>query len=171
MKRALYAGLVFGLVPLQTTMLTYVSIGGIRPDLCLVATCLVGFLAGEVEGMMLGLALGFVQDLFSASDLWLNLVTKAMIGLFAGVAARHLASATPAAILGTILAVSALSGMVFLGTVRGAGGLAEMGVALVSVVVPQALFDALVGAGTYWLIAGRTRLHPTTQVGTVPFAG
>ncbi len=171
MKRALYAGLIFGLVPFQSTILTYVSIGGVRPDLCLVATCLVGFLAGEVEGMMLGLALGFVQDLFSASDLCLNLVTKAMIGLIAGVAARHLASATPLAMLGTILAVSALSGIMFLGMLRAAGGLAEMGVAFVSIVLPQAFFDAVVGAGVYWLIAGRSRVHPTPEVGTIPFAG
>jgi cell shape-determining protein MreD len=170
-KRALYAGLVFGLVPFQSTILSYGSLGGVRPDLCLVATCLVGFLAGEMEGMMLGLALGFVQDLFSASDLCLNLVTKAMIGLLAGVAARHLASATPLAVLGTILAVSALSGVIFLAAVRGAGGPAEMGMAFLTIVLPQALFDAGIGAGVYWLIAGRARMQPTTEVRTVPFAG
>ena len=54
MKRALYAGPVLGLVPIQTTVLQYASIGGIRPYLCLIAVCLVGFVAGEREGMLLG---------------------------------------------------------------------------------------------------------------------
>lgn len=157
MKPALYAGLVLGLVPVQMTVLHHVSLGGIRPDLCLIASCLVGFLFGELEGMLLGLLLGFVQDFFSAGELWLNMVTKGTIGLLAGLAVRYLAYTTPMAILGTILGLSCLSGTVFLLAVRTGGGLAEAVLAVRSVLIPQAAFDAVLGAGLYWLIADRVR--------------
>ena len=77
MKTLLFISLIFLLVPLQTTVLSSISPFGIRPDLCLVAACLMGFLTGQVHGFVLGFFLGFVQDLFSASDLWLNTITKA----------------------------------------------------------------------------------------------
>jgi len=167
-KQMLYAGLVFGLVPVQTTVLHYASIGGMRPDLCLVTACLVGFLAGEFEGMMLGLALGFMQDLFSAGELWLNMVTKGSIGLLAGLAGRYLANATPVAMLATMLGLSILSGTVFLVSVRTGQGLADAFLAVRSVMLPQAVLDAAVGVGVYWLIVSRGRPDQATQEKTSP---
>lgn len=72
MKTGLFVGFILLLVPLQTTVLGSISPFGIRPDLCLIAACLIGFLTGQVQGLIMGFFLGFVQDLFSASDLWLN---------------------------------------------------------------------------------------------------
>ncbi len=163
MKQALYAGLLLGLVPIQTTVLHYASIGGIRPDLCLIAACLAGFVAGEREGMMLGFALGFIQDLFSAGELWLNLVTKGLIGFLAGLVGRFLANATPVAMLATLLGLSVVSGTVFLMAVRMGEGLADLFFVTRSILLPQALFDAAVGTGAYWLIARRGRTDHATQ--------
>ena len=58
MKFVVYALLAMVVVPLQTTLLHYVSILGVRPDLGLIAACLVGFLGGELDGLILGLILG-----------------------------------------------------------------------------------------------------------------
>lgn len=154
MKQVLYLILVFGLVPIQTTVLAYASVGGIRPDLCLVAASLVGFFAGELDGLLLGLALGFVQDLFSAGELWLNLVTKGSAGFLAGMAGRYVANTTTVTALVTVLGLSFLSGTVFLLTVR-AGGLTDVFFAIRSVLLPQAVWDAALAAGMYWLLAKR----------------
>lgn len=140
-------------MPLQSTLLHHVSVGGIRPDLCLVAACLVGFATNEFEGVLFGLALGFVQDVFSASDLWLNMVTKSVIGGVGGLMGRHLANATPPAVLGTLGAVSVLSSLVFLFWGRGPGGLADLYDNVRTVLLPQALFDTALGALGYWVIA------------------
>lgn len=169
MKQALYAGLLLGLVPIQTTVLDHVSISGIRPDLCLIAACLVGFFAGERDGMVLGFALGFVQDLFSAGELWLNLVTKGLIGFLAGLVGRLLANATPAAMLATLLGLSVVSGTIFLMAVRVGESLADLFYVVRAVLLPQALFDAAVGTGAYWLIARHGRTQDATQEGPTPF--
>ncbi len=156
MKQALYLLLVFGLVPIQTTVLTYAGLGGVRPDLCLVAAILVGFFAGELDGLLLGLVLGFVQDLFSAGELGLNLVAKGSAGFLAGMAGRYVTNTTPITVLATVFGLSLLSGTVFLLTV-GAGGLAGVSFAIWSVLLPQALWDATLGGAGYWLVARHFR--------------
>ncbi len=157
MKAAIYAGLALVLVPVQVTLLQYTMIEGIRPDLCLALVCLVGFLVGEREGLLMGLALGFVQDLFSVGVWWLNFVTKGVIGLLAGVVGRHLVQTTSLSFLTLMLSVSSLSGLVFLFAGRSIGVLGDEVATLRYVLLPQAAYDAAVAVGFYWLLAGRLR--------------
>jgi rod shape-determining protein MreD len=171
MKRWLYAGLILGLVPLQTTLLKYVSVAGIRPDLCLIATCLVGFVAGEAEGVLLGLALGFMQDLVSSGEAWLNMLTKGTIGLLAGIAGRHLARTTSSAVFVVVLTVSALASLAFL--LVGWSGLsaADAVLAIRSILLPQALFDATVAAAIFWLFSTRRDGDGRLPHGVIHFDG
>jgi rod shape-determining protein MreD len=150
----------------QTTLLPHVSVAGIRPDLCLVAVCLVGFVAGEVEGGWFGLAIGFVQDLFSASDVWLNMLIKGLIGAAAGLIGRHLAHPTPTAILSTLGALSFVSGAVALLWAQAPQTWDDVFVSLRLVLVPQTIYDTVMGALGYWLLAGRTlRQSLETDIG------
>lgn len=162
MKAAGYAMLVLMVVPLQVTLFQYLSIGGIRPDLCLALVCLIGFLIGEREGLLLGVALGFMQDLFSVGGWWLNLATKGVAGLLAGVVGRQLVQTTPLSFLTLVLSLSSLSGLVFLFAGRSIGDLGEEAATLISVLVPQAAYDAAIAVGLYWLLAGRVR-KPSSQ--------
>jgi rod shape-determining protein MreD len=155
MKRWLYAGLIVGLVPLQTTIWQHVSIAGISPDLCLVATCLVGIVMGEREAILLGLALGALQDLFSPGDAWLNMLTKGMMGLVSGMAGRHLTAMTPVAVLVFVAAVSVCSGVSFLVFGWPALDTTDLFVAIRSILLPQALFDGTLAAGVFWLLTLR----------------
>jgi rod shape-determining protein MreD len=155
MKRWLYAGLLVGLVPLQTTIWQHVSIAGISPDVCLVVTCLVGILRGEKEAILLGLALGFLQDLFSPGEAWLNMLTKGITGLIAGIAGRHLTAMTPVAVLVFVFALSGSSGLSFLFVGWPALDTADLFLAIRSILLPQALFDGTLAAGLFWLLTLR----------------
>ncbi len=152
MKALLYLLLVVGLVPLQTTVLGHVSVLDVRPDLCLIAACLIGFLAGETEGLLMGGALGFVQDLFSAGAWGLNLAGKGAVGFLAGLLWRQMANPTPPAILLAVLGLSLFCGTIFLAALRIGGGLPDPWFAVRAVTVPQALLDGALGAGLYWLL-------------------
>lgn len=154
MKPALYVGLAVGLVPVQTTILEHLSVAGIRPDVCLIAASLIGFFGGPADGAMMGLLLGFEQDLFSAGDSWLNLGTKAAIGLLAGMVGRYVAHATLASVVPVMLGLSVCSSLAFV--IAGAGG-GETLAAVQSVLLPQAVFDTAVGMGLYWILAERFR--------------
>ena len=152
MKIRLFIGLILLLVPLQTTVLGSVSPFGIRPDLCLVAACLVGFLTGQVHGFVLGFFLGFVQDLFSASDLWLNTITKACVGFFSGLIAKNLANTAPYAAFALTILFSLFSGVVFLVSSRMGMDILEILHGFPAILLPQALFDGLVAVSIHWAI-------------------
>lgn len=152
MKTGLFASLILLLVPLQATVLGSVSPFGVRPDLCLVAACLVGFLTGQVQGLVLGFLLGFVQDLFSASDLWLNTITKASVGFFSGLVARNLANTASHSVFFLMAIFSIFSGVVFLVSSRVGMDLAEVLHGFPTILLPQALFDGLVAVGVHWAI-------------------
>jgi cell shape-determining protein MreD len=137
----------------------------VRPDLCLIASFLIGFLAGEFDGVMMGLALGFVQDLFSGGDSGLNFMTKGLVGLLAGLAGRHLANTTNLAVLALLLSASLLSGLVFVLWSWSGEGLADGLLFVQSVLLPQAVYDAALGAGIYWIMAGRRGEHRAFQDG------
>ncbi|HVG02904.1 MAG TPA: hypothetical protein VM842_08435 [Nitrospira sp.] len=154
MKFLLYAVLALMVVPFQTTLLHYLSVLGVRPDLGLVAACLVGFLGGEIDGLILGLLLGCFQDMLSAGDLWINVVTKGGAGFLAGLAGRHMAHVTPAVLAVGLVIFSCLSSGVFLYAMN-PPGFEEIWVGVRSTVLVQAAFDAAIGAGLYMIFRRR----------------
>ena len=158
MKFLLYGGLVLLLVPVQTTLLPHVAVWGIKPDLGLVVAAVVGLVAGELEGLLVGLAIGWVLNLYSAGDLWLSLVTTSGAGLFAGLLGRQVAQVTPTILAIGILLLSMAGGLVAVLSMKNAT-LSDTWWMVQSVVVPQACFDAVLGAGLLWLLGQRFMLQ------------
>ena len=154
MKVLLYLGLVLLLVPVQTTLLPHVSLWGIKPDLGLVIAAVIGLVAGELEGLLVGLAIGWVLNLYSAGDLWLSIVTTGGAGLFAGLLGRQVAQVTPTILCIGLLTLSLAGGVVAVFSVKNAT-MSETWWMIQSVVLPQACFDALLGAGVLWLMEQR----------------
>jgi len=145
MKLAAYAALVLLVIPIQIALLDRISVAGIRPDLALVVVCLIGLYRGEVEAVLVGLAMGFTQDLFSGAEHWGNLCLKPILGLIAGLASRNLVNLTWAFVLVLLLGLSLLSGsvMYLLKSLTGPG--ANFFLAAREVVLPQACYDAVFG--------------------------
>lgn len=154
MKFLLYLGLVLLLVPVQTTLLPHVSVWGIKPDLGLVFAAVIGLVAGELEGLLVGLAIGWVLNLYSAGDLWLSLVTTGGAGLFAGLLGRQVAQVTPTILCVGLLALSLAGGLVGVFSVKNAT-ISDSWWMIQSIVLPQACFDAVLGAGLLWLMEQR----------------
>jgi hypothetical protein len=154
MKPLLYAALVVFLVPVQTTLLPHLAIWDVKPDLGLVVAALIGVLAGELEGLLVGLAIGWVLNLYSAGDLWLNLLMTGGTGLFMGLLARHVAEVTPTVLSVGLLVLSLAGGLVAVFGMKQAT-IADTWWMVQSVVIPQACFDAVVGAALLWLLGQR----------------
>ena len=161
MKFLFYLILVLLLVPLQTTLLPHLSVWNIKPDLGLVAAAFVGLFAGEMEGLLVGLAIGWVLNLFSAGELWLSLLTNGGVGLFAGFLGRQVSQVTSISLGVGLLLVSLASGLLAAMNFKNLD-MSQMWWMVESIVLPQACFDAAVGAGLYWLLSQRfdvTRLR------------
>jgi len=155
MKVLFYAALVLIVVPLQTTLLHHVNILDVRPDVGLIAVCLVGFFGGELDGLILGVVLGWSQDLLSAGELWVNVVSKGGAGFLAGLAGRHFAYITPTVLLIGLAAISCISSLAFVYSMR----ISDWDViwhVIYSKVVIQGALDAAVGTAAYWLFMRRS---------------
>jgi len=158
MKVPLYALLIALLVPLQAIVLPHLSVWDVKPDLGLVAVCLIGFLAGELEGVVAGLAVGWVMSLFSADDLGYSMLTKGGVGFLSGLAGRQIAHMTPAVLALGLMIASAMAGLIMVASLRLSDD-QDLWWALRTVVLPQACFDAVVGGLVYWLAWSRLNIE------------
>jgi len=154
MKFLLYLILVLLLVPVQTTLLPHLSVWNIKPDLGLVAAAFVGLFAGEMEGLLVGLAIGWVLSLFSAGEFWLSLLTNGGVGLLAGFLGRQVSQVTSISVGVGLLLVSLASGLLAAANFKNLD-LSQVWRMVESIALPQACFDGLVGAGLYWLLSQR----------------
>ena len=154
MKTLLYALLLAGLVPVQSILMPHLSVWGVKPDLGLVVVCLIGLFRGELEGLLVGLALGWVLSLFSAEDLASSMVSKGVVGYVAGLAGRQVVHVTPVVLIVGLLAISCFAGLftVFSLTLNEEQ---DLWWAIRAVVLPQACFNAAVGGALYWLVWSR----------------
>lgn len=158
MKALWYAVLIAGLVPIQSILLPHASVWDVKPDVGLIAVCLVGLFGGELEGLLVGLALGWIMSLFSAGDLASSMVTKGGVGFLAGFAGRQVAHITPVVLVLGLLATSCLAGLVTALFLK-PNDEQDLWWALRAVVLPQACFDAVIGGALYWLVWSRLNVE------------
>ena len=92
-------------------LLSHVSVWGVKPDLGLIVVCLVGLFAGELEGLGVGLAVGWVMSLFSAEALIPSMMTKGAVGYMAGLAGRQVVYLTPVVLVIGLLIISSMAGL------------------------------------------------------------
>jgi uncharacterized membrane protein len=157
MKVLFYLMLVLMLVPLQTTLLPHVSVWNIKPDLGLVSAALVGVFAGELEGLLVGLTIGWVLSLFSAGELWVSLLTNGGVGLLTGFLGRQVSQVTSISLVAGLLLMSLASGLLGAMSFKGLD-ISQIWWMAESIVIPQACFDGVMGAGFYWLLSRRLDL-------------
>lgn len=158
----MYSIVILLLVPLQTTLLPHVSIWGLTPDVGLAVAALIGLFAGELEGLIVGLAIGWILNMYSACDLWVSLITKGGVGLLAGLLGQHVAHVTPTVVSVGLLIFSAVGGAMAVLTMKSAVG-TDIWWMVQSMVLPQACLDAVAGAGLFyvanqWLAGDRVLL-------------
>ncbi len=72
------------LVLLQTTIIRFLSIGGITPDLLVIWIAYVALKHGQIPGTVAGFGIGLVIDLISGDFLGLSAVSKTLSGFIAG---------------------------------------------------------------------------------------
>lgn len=158
MKATVWATLIVGLVSVQAVFLPHTTVWGVMPDLGLIVVCLVGLFGGELEGLLLGLALGWIMSLFSATDLATSMITKGAVGYVAGIAGRHVVYLAPAVLLLGILLASCASGLLAAALLN-LSDQQDWWWAVRTVVVPQAVIDAMVGGALYWLVWSRLNIQ------------
>ena len=158
MKVLLYFVVIVGLVPIQSVLLPHISLWDVKPDLGFVAVCLVGLIAGELDGLLVGLAIGWAMSLFSAQDLITDAVLKGAVGLVAGLAGRQVVYLSPLVFVAGLLVVSCLAGLITPFVLK-LSVQQDWWWAVWTIVLPQACLDAVIGGAIYWLMWSRLNIE------------
>jgi hypothetical protein len=158
MKGLIYFAVIVGLVPVQSVLLPHISLWGVKPDLGFVAVCLIGLVQGELDGLLVGLALGWAMSLFSAQDLTSGAALKGTVGFIAGLAGRQVVYLSPVVLVVGLLVVSCLAGLVTPFVLK-LSVQQDWWWAIWAVVFPQACLDAVIGGLIYWLMWSRLNIE------------
>ena len=105
MKTLIYGAIILGIVPIQSVLLPHLTLWGVKPDLGVVAVCLIGLINGELDGLLVGIAIGWALSLFSAQDVITGAMLKGALGFAAGLAGRHVVYLSPLVLVSGLLAV------------------------------------------------------------------
>ena len=136
-------------VILQSTALDRITVAGVRPDLFLILVVGASLRLSPEGVTLLGFTLGLLQDALSGGPLGLNAFALSLIGFLTGGLTPDLQtdrSRTHFVLLSSAGLLSGLSSL-FLLSVLGSGGV-ERPVAMgLRLIVPTALYTALVGTG------------------------
>lgn len=143
--------LCLGVVLAQATFSAFLSVNGIQPDLCFVLACVMGFLAGEYKGLMIGLAVGLFQDLLAPGGIGLNIILKGLAGALAGITTHTISTVTGPAVLLISLALSLGCGLASLVVAYPVVDAFVLLYAFPSVLVPQGLYNSILTLGVFWL--------------------
>ena len=158
MKALLYFVVIVGVVPIQSVLLSHISLWDVKPDLGFVAVWLVGLIAGELDGLLVGLALGWAMSLFSAQDLMSGAIMKGAVGFVAGLAGRQVVYLSPVVFVAGLLVVSCSAGLITPFVLK-LSVQQDWWWAVWTIVLPQACLDAVIGGAIYWLMWSRMNIE------------
>jgi rod shape-determining protein MreD len=158
MKPRVYLIILLVLTPLQASLFSPLSLGGITPDLGLAVLYCIGLLSGPVEAAFAGIAMGLLQDVGSASLIGFSGLTRGIVGLSIGFLGRRvldIQSPSNVVFLVVFSLAEALLAAVFLDITYGTIPLAGL---FFGRMIPRALTTALVGYGLLRLVTNRQAL-------------
>ena len=151
MKMLIYGAIIVGIVPVQSVLLPHFTLWGVKPDLGVVAVCLIGLIGGELDGLLVGVAIGWALSLFSAQDVMPGAMLKGGLGFVAGLAGRQMVYLSPLVLMSGLLVVSCLVGLVTPFVLK-LNPQQDLWWAVWNVALPQACLDALIGGAIYWVM-------------------
>ena len=145
-------------MPIQTTLMDYFSIQGIKPDLALIVVFLIGLKMGEMDGLLMGLMIGFMMDLFSGGILAINLLTKPLVGWISAIPGRVVLATHIFFSTALLFGLSLGMGLVTYLYLQIFGETMNLWSTFKLIIFPQALYDMALGALLIVLIARRHKI-------------
>ncbi len=82
--------IIFAVV-LQTTLVNYLAVLRVKPDLLLMIVLYIGFKSGPLRGELSGFLSGLLEDIFSGNLIGINALSKTILGNLAGLGRDKLA--------------------------------------------------------------------------------
>ncbi len=151
---------IISLLLIQTTLLEYSEIAGIKPNLLLVLAVCAGLLTGSSEGAVIGFFAGLAHDLATGTVFGLYALLSAAAGYLTGMINRRLYRDNIIVLIAAVFAASVVfESAVFLlfgwgelltGSLMGEA--AKIGFAVTRIILPEAAYNCLASVPLYYII-------------------
>lgn len=135
---------------LQSTLFTFLQVAGVKPDLVLMLVVFNGFLHGSREGAFLGFLAGLAQDIFTGNYIGLNALTKMMAGYLVGLAEARFYKESVIIVTLVTFMVGIANQLAYYMLLFYLDIEVAPSFALAQVVLPSAIYTALLVPLTYW---------------------
>ena len=150
---AVEAGILLGALLLQQTLVRWISLGPVRPDLTLIALIALALRRGPVAGLYAGMALGLIQDVYAVETLGANALSNSLVGYVFGFFEDKVVKSLPATRILLLGAALTLHDVVFYLAAGFRGG--SFWMALLRQSAPSAVYTLFVGG---WIFYSTIRL-------------
>ena len=138
--------MAFGGSLAQSSVVPSWSIGGVMPDLPLIMTALIALRRGPETGCLVGFASGLFQDAASGSLLGVQALSRGLAGFAMGLLPGRLWVGHPLVQIPGLLLLTVAEGLLRFGLLQLLHYPARLSELFVHVILPQALYNGLVGA-------------------------
>lgn len=159
--RVSLALLIFGGGVAQTTLASFLRVGGVVPDIPLTVVSLLALRRGPEIGCLAGFASGLFQDVAAGGLVGVQALTKALMGFTLGQIGGRLWVHEPLVQVVGLVVLSVLEGVarfLLMQFFHFPGGFGEL---MLHVVLPQSLYNGFIGAALVLALSGAERLRET----------
>lgn len=156
---------------LQTTLAPHMRVAGVQPDFLLIVVVVYGFLEGPVVGSVCGFSAGLLQDMLLVTTLGLNALSKTVLGYLSGMIEQNLFSENFVMPMLAIFSATLLNESIVLALRATLGESISLVVAMRSIAVPAAIYNALLAGLVYPVLARLLRRETRTESRSAELTG
>jgi rod shape-determining protein MreD len=158
--RALAVLAVFGGGLAHVSLASLLRVGDVVPDIPLVVVVMLALRRGPEFGCLAGLVAGLLQDVTTGGLLGVQGLTKALVGFAVGASAPRLSATSPLVQVPGLVLLTVAEGVGRFGLLKLFRFPAPFGEVMAYQVLPQALYNGLLGAAVVFALATATYLRP-----------
>ncbi len=158
--RLLAALAVFGGGVAQGPLAAVLRLGDVVPDIPLVVVVMLALRRGPEFGCVAGLVAGLLQDVTSGGLLGVQALTKALAGFAIGASGARLSATSPLVQVPGLVLLTVAEGLVRFGILQMFRFPAPLGELMAYQVLPQALYNGVLGALVALALATVDYLRP-----------
>jgi rod shape-determining protein MreD len=128
---------------MQASIAPHLSIMGARPDFILIVAALFGFAYGPQTGGLVGFFGGLLGDLLTGSAVGVGIMSKTVVGFFAGMVQRTIFVKSVVMPMLAIFIATWIHEFIYVGFLFLFGNTTSIETLIVNIVLPSAIYNAI----------------------------
>jgi len=133
----------------QAAVVPHISIMGAKPNVILIVAALYGIMHGPSAGALAGFTGGLLCDLLSGVYVGLGLLSKSLVGFFAGLVQRAIFVENIILPMAAIFVATGISELVYVVFLFLLGETVPLKLLIINIILPTAIYNALLTPFVY----------------------